>query len=189
MPSSVTGPHGPIEKPPIVTKLDWEAEIAVVVGRTMRDVPEDQALGYVAGYTLMNDVSAREFQFDVSPPQTSFAKSMDGFCPMGPWLVTADEIPDPGHLELSCRVNGTLMQDGNTHDMIFPIPLILSYVSRYLTLEPGDVIATGTPDGVGAFRKPPVFLQPGDRVEVACPAIGVLENAVVERTGPQGGTP
>lgn len=189
VPSSVTGPHGPIEKPPIVTKLDWEAEIAVVVGRTMRDVPEDQALGYVAGYTLMNDVSAREFQFDVSPPQTSFAKSMDGFCPMGPWLVTADEIPDPGHLELSCRVNGTLMQDGNTHDMIFPIPLILSYVSRYLTLEPGDVIATGTPDGVGAFRKPPVFLQPGDRVEVACPAIGVLENAVVERTGPQGGTP
>ncbi|GHD52365.1 fumarylacetoacetate (FAA) hydrolase [Thalassobaculum fulvum] len=187
VPSSVTGPDGPVEKPAIVTKLDWEAEIAVVVGRTMRDVPEDRALDYVAGYTLLNDVSAREFQFDVKPPQTSFAKSMDGFCPMGPWLVTADEIPDPGHLRLTCRVNGALMQDGNTRDMIFPIPLILSYVSRYLALEPGDVIATGTPDGVGVFRKPPVFLQPGDRVEVACPAIGVLGNTVVERAGGQGG--
>lgn len=181
VPSSVTGPGGAIEKPAIVGKLDWEAEIAVVVGRAMRDVAAAEALEYVAGYTLLNDVSAREFQFDVKPPQTSFAKSMDGFCPMGPWLVTADEIPDPGHLQLTCHVNGTLMQDGNTHDMIFPIPEILSYVSRYITLEPGDVIATGTPDGVGAFRKPPVFLQPGDRVRVACPAIGALENPVVLR--------
>ncbi len=183
VPSSVTGPGGAIEKPAIVTKLDWEAEIAVIVGRPMRDVPEADALGCVAGYTLLNDVSAREFQFDVKPPQTSFAKSMDGFCPMGPWLVTADEIPDPGNLQLTCRVNGTLMQDGNTHDMIFPIPAILSYVSRYVALEPGDVIATGTPDGVGAFRTPPVFLQPGDRVEIACPAIGRLENPVVARRG------
>lgn len=182
VPSSVTGPGGAIEKPAIVTKLDWEAEIAVVVGRPMRDVPEAETLQYVAGYTLLNDVSAREFQFDVKPPQTSFAKSLDGFCPMGPWLVTADEIPDPGNLQVTCRVNGELMQDGNTHDMIFAIPAILSHVSRYMTLEPGDVIATGTPDGVGAFRKPPVFLQPGDRVEIACPAIGSLENVVIERS-------
>lgn len=183
VPSSVTGPGGAIEKPAIVSKLDWEAEIAVVVGRTMRDVAAADALAFVAGYTLLNDVSAREFQFDVKPPQTSFAKSMDGFCPMGPWLVTADEIPDPGHLQLTCRVNGTLMQDGNTHDMIFAIPEILSYVSRYVTLEPGDVIATGTPDGVGVFRKPPVFLQPGDVVRVECPAIGTLENPVIARAG------
>jgi 2-keto-4-pentenoate hydratase/2-oxohepta-3-ene-1,7-dioic acid hydratase in catechol pathway len=181
VPSSVTGPGGAIEKPAIVTKLDWEAEIAVVVGRSMRDVACADALDHVAGYTLLNDVSAREFQFDVSPPQTSFAKSMDGFCPMGPWLVTADEIADPGHLPLACRVNGALMQDGNTRDMIFPIPEILSYVSRYITLEPGDIIATGTPDGVGAFRKPPLFLQPGDVVRIECPAIGVLENPVVAR--------
>lgn len=185
VPSSVTGPGGAIEKPAIVAKLDWEAEIAVVVGRTMRDVAVADALDHVAGYALLNDVSAREFQFDVSPPQTSFAKSMDGFCPMGPWLVTADEIPDPGNLRLTCRVNGALMQDGNTRDMIFPIPDILSYVSRYVTLEPGDVIATGTPDGVGAFRKPPRFLQPGDVVRIECPAIGVLENPVVARgSGP-----
>jgi 2-keto-4-pentenoate hydratase/2-oxohepta-3-ene-1,7-dioic acid hydratase in catechol pathway len=181
VPSSVTGPGGAIEKPAIVTKLDWEAEIAVVVGRSMRDVAAADALDHVAGYTLLNDVSAREFQFDVSPPQTSFAKSMDGFCPMGPWLVTTDEIADPGHLPLTCRVNGALMQDGNTRDMIFPIPEILSYVSRYITLEPGDIIATGTPDGVGAFRKPPMFLQPGDVVRIECPAIGVLENPVVAR--------
>lgn len=184
VPSSVTGPGGAIEKPAAVTKLDWEAEIAVVVGRPMRDVPAAEVLDYVAGYTLLNDVSAREFQFDVKPPQTSFAKSMDGFCPMGPWLVTADEIPDPGDLQLTCHVNGVLMQDGNTRDMIFPIPEILSYVSRYLTLEPGDVIATGTPDGVGAFRKPPQYLQPGDRVRIESPAIGALENTVVERGTP-----
>ncbi|SMF55487.1 2-keto-4-pentenoate hydratase/2-oxohepta-3-ene-1,7-dioic acid hydratase (catechol pathway) [Tistlia consotensis] len=181
VPSSVVGPGAAIEKPAAVTRLDWEAELAVVVGRTMRDVPEAEALDFVAGYTLLNDVSAREFQFDVKPPQTSFAKSMDGFCPMGPCLVTADEIPDPGHLQVRCRVNGKVMQDGNTHDMIFPVPTVLSYVSRYLTLEPGDVIATGTPEGVGVFRKPPVYLVPGDRVEVEIPGIGVLENPVVLR--------
>ncbi|MEX0759423.1 MAG: fumarylacetoacetate hydrolase family protein [Tistlia sp.] len=183
VPSSVIGPGAPIEKPAAVTKLDWEAELAVVVGRRMRDVPEEDALAHVAGYTLLNDVSAREFQFDVKPPQTSFAKSMDGFCPMGPWLVTADELPDPGHLQVRCRVNGELMQEGNTDDMIFPVPAILSYVSRYMTLEPGDVIATGTPEGVGAFRKPPVYLQVGDRVAVEIPEIGVLENPVIERGG------
>lgn len=183
VPSCVVGPDAPIEKPASVTKLDWEAELAVVVGRTLRDVPESEALDHVAGYTLLNDVSAREFQFDVKPPQTSFAKSMDGFCPMGPWLVTTDEIPDPGHLPVRCRVNGETMQDGNTHDMIFTVPVILSYVSRYVTLEPGDVIATGTPEGVGCFRKPPVYLQPGDRVEVEIPGLGVLANTVVERGG------
>jgi 2-keto-4-pentenoate hydratase/2-oxohepta-3-ene-1,7-dioic acid hydratase in catechol pathway len=178
VPSSVIGPHDPIAKPALVRKLDWEAELAVVIGRTMRDVAEERALDYVAGYTVLNDVSAREFQFDVKPPQTSFAKSMDGFCPMGPCLVTPDEIRDPADLDLRCWVNDRLMQQGNTHDMIFSTPYILSYVSRYMTLEPGDVIATGTPDGVGAFRKPPVWLQPGDRVRIEIPPIGVIDNPV-----------
>lgn len=178
--SSVIGPGDPIPRPAAVTKLDWEVELAVVVGRAMRDVAPDRALDFVAGYTLLNDVSAREFQFDVSPPQTSFAKSMDGFCPMGPCLVTADEIPDPQRLDLRCWVNGTLMQDGNTHDMIFSVADILSHISRYMTLVPGDVIATGTPEGVGAFRKPPVYLRPGDRIRMEIPEIGVLENVVTE---------
>lgn len=178
VPSSVIGPGAPVPKPAAVTKLDWEAELAVVIGRRMRDVPVAQALEYVAGYTALNDVSAREFQFDVKPPQTSFAKSMDGFCPMGPCLVTADEIGDPGNIDLKCWVNGALMQDGNTHDMIFNVPYILSYISRYMTLEPGDVIATGTPEGVGCFRKPPIYLQAGDVVRIEIPKIGILENQI-----------
>lgn len=176
--TSVIGPGVPIRKPVPVAKLDWEVEVAVVVGSVMRDVPEDRALDYVAGYTIMNDVSAREFQFDVTPPQTSFAKSMDGFAPVGPWLVTAEEVGDSGALDLRCWVNGALMQEGNTHDLIFPIPYLLSYVSRYLTLEPGDLIATGTPAGVGAFRDPPVFLRPGDRIRMEVEKLGVLENTV-----------
>ena len=176
--SSVIGPGAPIPKPAAVAKLDWEVELGVVIGRPMRDVPADRALEFVAGYTVLNDVSAREFQFDVSPPQTSFAKSMDGFCPMGPCLVTADEIADPQRLDLRCWVNGVLMQDGNTHDMIFSTAEILAHVSRYMTLLPGDVIATGTPEGVGAFRKPPIYLQPGDRIRMEIPAIGILENVI-----------
>jgi 2-keto-4-pentenoate hydratase/2-oxohepta-3-ene-1,7-dioic acid hydratase in catechol pathway len=178
VPSSVIGPGDIIPKPARVNKLDWEVELAVVIGRRMHDVNEQDALSYVAGYTILNDVSAREFQFDVKPPQTSFAKSMDGFCPLGPCLLTADEIADLNDITLRCRVNDQLMQHGNTSDMIFPVPYLLSYISRYLTLEPGDIIATGTPDGVGAFRKPPVYLQPGDRIRMEIAPIGILENTV-----------
>ena len=127
---------------------------------------------------MLNDLSAREFQFDVSPPQTSFAKSMDGFCPMGPWLVTRDEIPDAQTLEIACEVNGEPMQHGFTSDMIFPVDRLIEYISRYVTLEPGDVIATGTPAGVGAFRKPPVWLAPGDRIRIEISRIGVLEHSI-----------
>ncbi|UEM24491.1 fumarylacetoacetate hydrolase family protein (plasmid) [Skermanella mucosa] len=178
VPSSVIGPGAPIPRPARVTKLDWEVELAVVIGRTMKDVSEAEALDHVAGYTILNDVSAREFQFDVSPPQTTFAKSMDGFTPMGPVLVTRDELTDPGDLELRCWVNGDLMQEGSTHDLIFPVPYILSFITRYVTLEPGDVVATGTPAGVGHFRTPPVYLKPGDLVRMEIPGIGVLENPV-----------
>ena len=178
LPSSVVGPGAVVRRPAGVVKMDFEAELAVVIGRFASGLPRARALDAVAGYTALNDLSAREFQFDVSPPQTTFAKSMDGFCPMGPWLVTRDEIPDPQALEISCDVNGERMQQGRTADMIFPVDRLIEHVSRYMTLEPGDVIATGTPAGVGAFRKPPVWLQPGDRVRIEISRIGTLETEI-----------
>jgi 2-keto-4-pentenoate hydratase/2-oxohepta-3-ene-1,7-dioic acid hydratase in catechol pathway len=178
LPSCVTGPGSVVKRPAGVAKMDFEAELAVVIGEFASNVPRARALDFVAGYTALNDISAREFQFDVSPPQTTFAKSMDGFCPMGPWLVTKDEIPDPQALDLACLVNGEAMQRGRTADMIFPVERLIEHVTQYMTLEPGDVIATGTPAGVGAFRKPPVWLAPGDRVRVEISRIGALENTI-----------
>jgi len=178
LPSSVAAPGSVVPRPPGVTKLDYEIELAVIIGRVARRVERADALGAVAGYTILDDVSAREFQFDVSPPQTTFAKSMDGFCPMGPWMVTRDEIPDPHGLQLRTWVNGELAQDGNTREMLFDVASLIEYISRYMTLEPGDVIATGTPAGVGAFRKPPRYLQPGDRLRLEITGIGVLEHGI-----------
>jgi len=177
-PSSVAGPGARVPRPAGVTKLDFEVELAAVIGTCCRDVPAGAALSMVAGYTIVNDVSAREYQFDLGPAQTSFAKSMDGFTPMGPWLVTTDEIPDPQALRLSCRVNGALMQEGTTADMIFPVAELIAYLSRFMTLEPGDVIATGTPAGVGAFRDPPVYLAPGDRLRLEIERLGALEHSI-----------
>lgn len=179
LPSSVTGPGAMVPRPASVTKLDFEAELGVVIGRPAANVPRARALDYVAGYTALNDISAREFQFDVSPPQTTFAKSMDGFCPLGPWLVTRDEIADVQKLDVACFVNGQEMQHGNTADMIFPVARLIEYLSGFMTLEPGDVLATGTPAGVGAFRKPPVWLAPGDVVRVEIGGVGTLENTIV----------
>jgi len=176
--TSVIGTGAPIPKPRSVAKLDYETELAVVIGKRARGVAERHALAHVAGYTILNDVSARELQFDVSPPQTSFAKSMDGFCPMGPCLATPDEVADVAAIKLRGWVNGELVQDGSTADLIFPVPVLIAYLSSYLTLEPGDVIATGTPAGVGAFRKPPRYLAPGDSVRMEISEIGVLENRV-----------
>jgi 2-keto-4-pentenoate hydratase/2-oxohepta-3-ene-1,7-dioic acid hydratase in catechol pathway len=178
LPSSVVGPGTVVRRPAPVTKLDFEVELAVVIGEFVAYATRARALEAVAGYTVLNDLSAREFQFDVSPPQTTFAKSMDGFCPMGPWLVTRDEIPDPQALEVTCFVNGERMQHGHTADMIFPVDRLIEYVTQFMTLEPGDVIATGTPAGVGAFRKPPVWLQPGDRIRMEISRIGVLEHRI-----------
>ena len=178
LPSSVAPPGSIVPRPEGVAKLDYEVELAVVIGRVARRVARADALAMVAGYTILDDVSAREFQFDVSPPQTTFAKSMDGFCPMGPWLVTRDEIPDPQALRLRTWLNDELVQDGNTHDMIFDVAGLIEYISRYMTLEPGDVVATGTPAGVGAFRKPPRYLAPGDRVRLEISGIGVLEHGI-----------
>src|SRR5688572_4822092 len=164
--SSVVGPDAAVAIPPEVTKLDFEVELAVVIGKRATRVTEADAIGHVAGYTILNDLSAREFQFDVTPGQTSLAKSMDGFCPMGPWIVTSDELGDGAGLGIRTFVNGDKLQDGTTSDLILSVAALVAYISRYMTLEPGDIIATGTPAGVGAFRKPPVFLKGGDRVKL-----------------------
>ncbi|MFN0041152.1 MAG: fumarylacetoacetate hydrolase family protein [Burkholderiales bacterium] len=178
LPSSVVGPGAVVVRPTGVVKMDLEAELAVVIGRVASNVPRSEALNMVAGYSILNDVSAREFQFDVTPPQTSFAKSMDGFCPMGPWLVTADEIADPQALEIRSYLNGNAMQHGNTADMLFRVDQLIEYLSGYITLEPGDVIATGTPAGIGAFRSPPIWLRPSDRIRIDISGIGTLEHSI-----------
>jgi 2-keto-4-pentenoate hydratase/2-oxohepta-3-ene-1,7-dioic acid hydratase in catechol pathway len=175
-PSSVVGPDAGIEWDPALTdQVDYEAELAVVIGRRARRVAEAEALEYVAGYTCLNDVSARDLQF--GDGQWVRGKSLDTFCPMGPALVTSDEIPDPQALRIACTVNGRRVQDANTSQMYFSVARIISHCSQAFTLEPGDVIATGTPSGVGVFRDPATFLTAGDLVVVEIERIGRLENA------------
>ena len=174
-PSSVVGDGATITWSAALTaEVDYEAELAVVIGRRARDVDLDRALDYVLGYSCLNDVSARDLQ--VSDGQWTRAKSLDTFCPIGPWLVTVDEIPDPGALRVQCRVNGEPRQDASTGELVHGVAELISYCSRSFTLEPGDVIATGTPGGVGAFRDPPVFLADGDAVEVEIDRVGTLTN-------------
>jgi 2-keto-4-pentenoate hydratase/2-oxohepta-3-ene-1,7-dioic acid hydratase in catechol pathway len=177
-PNSIVGPGDEIRYAKDDTsQVDYEAELAVVIGRQARRVSEASALDHVFGYTALNDVSARDAQF--ADGQWVRAKSFDTFCPIGPWIVSADEIPDPQALRIACRVNGQTLQDGHTSDMIFGVASIISYMSRFMTLEPGDVIATGTPYGVGFARTPQVFLLNGDTVEIDIEGIGVLSNPVV----------
>ena len=178
MPSSVSDPGAVVRRPALVKKFDFEAELAVVIGEFAHAVARDDALDVVAGYTALNDLSAREFQFDVSPAQTTFAKSMDGFCPLGPFLVTAEEIADPQALRVRSWVNDVPMQDASTADMLFPVRELIAYLTQFMTLEPGDIIATGTPAGIGAFRTPPQWLQPGDRVRVEVSGIGMLDTTI-----------
>ena len=177
--SCVLGPRDPIVIPPDSREVDYEAELAIVIGRTCRGVSASQALDYVAGYTCMNDVSARDFQR--SDGQWVRAKSQDTFGPLGPYLVTTEDIPDPQALSIRCRVNGQLLQDSNTSNMIFGVRDLIEFISRGITLQPGDVISTGTPPGVGFARKPPLFLHPGDRVEVEIQNLGKLDNQVVAK--------
>jgi len=175
--SCVIAPGEPVVIPPSSAKVDYEAELAVVIGRRASHVTADRAYDYVLGYTAFNDVTARDFQF--GDGQWQRGKSCDTFAPMGQAIVTADEIPDPHTLRISLTVNGTVMQDSNTSQLIFRVPELIAFISDSITLEPGDVIATGTPAGVGFARKPPVFLQPGDRMEVSIDRIGGLGNPVV----------
>lgn len=159
----------------ITDQVDWEGELAVVIGRRARHVSEDEALKHVFGYTCANDVSARDLQF-VKDSQWARAKGLDTFCPIGPYIVTRDEITNPHALAITTRVNDEIMQQGNTSDLIFSIPKLVAYCSRMFTLEPGDLILTGTPSGVGRARKPPRFLTDGDRVSVHIEGIGELAN-------------
>ncbi len=160
----------------LTAQLDWEVELAFVIGRTGKDIPKAEALSYIFGYTIINDVSARDLQ---NQHQQFFkGKSLDGSCPMGPWIVTADELPDASNLALKLRVNGTVMQDSRSSDLIFDIPTCLATLSQGQTVQAGDVVSTGTPSGVGMGRTPPVWLQPGDVVEAEIERIGVLRNTV-----------
>ena len=174
-PSSVVGPGAAIRwRAGDTAQVDFEAELAVVIGRRARDVGRADALGHVLGYTCLNDVSARDLQF--ADGQWTRGKSLDTFCPIGPWLVTADEIPDPGALRIRCLVGDEVVQDASTSEMIHGVADLIAVISRFVTLEPGDVIATGTPAGVGVFRDPPRFLGDGDVVAVEIEGIGRLEN-------------
>jgi 2-keto-4-pentenoate hydratase/2-oxohepta-3-ene-1,7-dioic acid hydratase in catechol pathway len=174
-PSSVIGHGAEIRwDPALTTQVDYEAELAVVIGRVARRVTEADALDHVFGYTCLNDVSARDLQF--GDGQWTRGKSLDTFCPMGPMLVTADEIADPQDLDITCRVDGRILQSASTSQMFFGVAAIISYCSQSFSLEPGDVIATGTPGGVGIFRDPPVLLGDGDQVTVEIESIGRLVN-------------
>jgi len=176
--TSVNGPNGVIPAQPGVTsELDWEVELGVVIGTGGRAIAREHALKHVFGYTVINDVSARDLQF--RHKQFFLGKSLDGACPMGPVIVTRDELPDPQNLRLQCRVNGELKQDSNTRDMIFDVATIVSVLSQGMKLEPGDLIATGTPAGVGFARVPPQYLRSGDVVECEIEHIGRLRNRVV----------
>ena len=181
--TAVVGPGDPIILPAACEhgpEVDYEAELAVVIGRTARNVPAEQALAHVLGYTCACDVSARRWQKQGGGGQWIRGKSFDSFCPLGPVLVTADEIPDPQAMTLGCIINGRTMQQGSTSDMIFSVAELIAFLSRDTTLVPGTLILTGTPPGVGFARKPPVFLADGDRVEISIEGIGTLENPVVD---------
>ena len=179
-PSAITGSGHPIPlDADVSSQVDYEIELAVVIGRRCTDLTEADALSAVAGYTIANDVSARDVQ--AAEGQWVRAKSFDGFCPLGPALVTADEVPDPQALGLRTFVSGELLQDSNTSEMVFTVARLLAHVSQGTTLEPGDVLLTGTPFGVGHFRQPTRYLRPGDTVRCEIDGLGVLVNPVVAR--------
>lgn len=177
LPSAVIGPDEPILIPTPDSQVDWEVELAFVVGKTARRVRPENALDHVFGYTVLHDVSARDVQFKDN--QITLGKGFDSFCPIGPCLALKDEIPDPQALRLRTELNGETVQDGTTADQLFPVADLIAFLTRHITLHPGDVVSTGTPAGVGAFRKPPRYLSPGDAVVVEVEKIGRLANPVV----------
>jgi 2-keto-4-pentenoate hydratase/2-oxohepta-3-ene-1,7-dioic acid hydratase in catechol pathway len=174
--NTLSGPGEPIVIPPIVTKTDYEAELGVLIGSRVSKVSAENALEAVAGYTCVNDVSARDLQF--ADGQWSRGKSPDTYCPVGPHLFPRDEISDPQKLAIRAILNGETMQDSTTANMVFGVAEIIAYVTQTITLEPGDLIATGTPAGVGAFRDPKVFMQPGDEITIEIEGLGSLTNPV-----------
>jgi 2-keto-4-pentenoate hydratase/2-oxohepta-3-ene-1,7-dioic acid hydratase in catechol pathway len=177
MPSSVIGPDEPIRVPPMSKQVDYEVEFAAVVGRRLSRAKEEEVMPAIFGYTLLNDVSARDVQFKDS--QITLGKNFNGFAPIGPAIVTTDELKEPGRVRLQTRLNGRTMQDGNTSEWLFQLPRLLSFVSQVMVLEPGDIVTTGTPAGVGYFRKPQVFMKAGDTIEIEAEGIGVLRNPLI----------
>jgi 2-keto-4-pentenoate hydratase/2-oxohepta-3-ene-1,7-dioic acid hydratase in catechol pathway len=175
--NTVNGPFAsiPFDKE-VSSDIDWEVELGVIIGKRGKNIKAEDAMQYVFGYTVINDVSARDLQ--TAHTQFFKGKSLDGACPMGPWIVTADEVADPHNLAIRCRVNDVVKQDGNTSDMIFKIPFIIEWLSRGMTLEAGDIIATGTPSGVGMARTPPEWLKPGDVVECEVEGVGTIRNTI-----------
>jgi 2-keto-4-pentenoate hydratase/2-oxohepta-3-ene-1,7-dioic acid hydratase in catechol pathway len=178
-PTALIGQGDAIVLPRVSNEVDYEAELVIVVGKRGRHIPADSAIEYVTGYAVGHDVSARDWQLKKDGKQWMVGKTFDTFAPVGPELVTADEVPDPHALPIRLRLNGTTMQDSNTSQMIFSVAQTLAYLSQVFTLEPGDLIYTGTPPGVGFARKPPVFLQAGDTVEVEIEGLGLLRNPVI----------
>jgi 2-keto-4-pentenoate hydratase/2-oxohepta-3-ene-1,7-dioic acid hydratase in catechol pathway len=180
--SAITGPFDPVILPRGSQKTDWEVELGIVIGKTARYVEEADALDHVAGYCVVNDVSERAYQLETSG-QWIKGKSADSFAPLGPWMVTADEIADPQALDLWLSVNGKRYQNGNTRTMVFGVKALVSYISRFMTLQPGDIIPTGTPPGVGMGQKPPCYLKPGDVVELGIEGLGKQRQTVVAYPG------
>lgn len=176
--TALCGPYDPIMIPKDSVKTDWEVELAVVIGKKASYVSEEQAVNHIAGYCLHNDVSEREFQLERGGTWDK-GKGCDSFAPVGPWLVTPEEVPDVNNLRLWLTVNDEVMQDGNTNTLIFDIPFLISYISRFMTLLPGDIISTGTPPGVGLGKNPPVFLKAGDVVELGIDGLGISKQQVI----------
>jgi 2-keto-4-pentenoate hydratase/2-oxohepta-3-ene-1,7-dioic acid hydratase in catechol pathway len=176
--TTVNGPFDDVPVNPAVSEqMDYEVELAVIIGRRGKNIGRAEAMDFVFGYTVLNDITARDVQD--AHKQFFKGKSLDGCCPIGPWIVTADAIPDPHALRLTCRVNDEVRQESNTSDMMFDIPGFIEILSRGMTLMPGDILATGTPAGVGFAMKPPVFLRPGDVVECSIESIGIIRNRIV----------
>ncbi|XP_064897210.1 fumarylacetoacetate hydrolase domain-containing protein 2 [Columba livia] len=177
-PSAITGPFDDIKMPQESSQVDWEVELAAVIGKKGRHIEESVAMDHVVGFTVANDVSARDWQMR-NGRQWLLGKTFDTFCPLGPALVTKEAVTDVHNLRIRCSVNGQVMQDSSTSQLIFPLPKLIAWVSRFVTLVPGDILLTGTPAGVGFFRKPPVFLKRGDEVQCEIEQLGVICNRVV----------
>jgi 2-keto-4-pentenoate hydratase/2-oxohepta-3-ene-1,7-dioic acid hydratase in catechol pathway len=177
LPTAISGPEAPIVCPPQSLQVDYEVEFAAVIGRRLARASEAEIMPALFGYTLLNDVSARDVQFKDN--QITLGKNFDGFAPIGPCIVTKDALPRPDQVALRTRLNGKLMQNGTTADWLFPLPRLIAFLSQVMTLEPGDIVTTGTPAGVGLFQKPQVFMKPGDVVEIEAEGIGILRNHIV----------
>lgn len=176
--SAITGPHDPVIQPRNSTKLDWEVELGIVIGKHASYVEEREAMDYIAGYCVINDVSEREFQLERGG-QWDKGKGCDSFGPLGPYLVTKDEVPDPLNLNLWLKVNGKTFQNGSTNQMVFGPAFLVHYLSQFMSLQPGDVISTGTPPGVGLGQKPPIYLNVGDVMELGIEGMGIQKQVVV----------